>query len=401
MHTLAWGVIGAAYGDEGKGRTVDDIVAGLGSDAVVVRTNGGAQAGHTVVTPDGRRHVFHHVGSGTFAGAATHLSRFFVSHPMSLMQEVDALADLGATPAVSADPRGYVTTPWDMMVNQALEVSRGGGRHGSCGYGLGETVGRCEDAGFPLTVADLSDPGLRDRLVRIRDGWLPARLDALEIGEAGRDFLRMADSEAVLDRFLDDCAMFAEFVSVRSDASLGDGPMVVFEAAQGLLLDQVRGAFPFVTRSNTGVANMVSVAREAGIASLRVAYATRCYVTRHGRGPMIDERPLDAWFDIVDPTNAPNDWQETIRHGLLDLGALREAIVADLADADGMDIEWGLSLSCLDQTVGDVPMVRDGAVWSLPAAAVPAAMALATGARWVRTSCGPSRTGALPCRMAA
>jgi len=401
MRDRACGVIGAAYGDEGKGRTVDDIVAGLGGDAVVVRTNGGAQAGHTVVTPDGRRHVFHHVGSGTFAGAATHLSRFFVSHPMSLMQEIDALVGLGATPTVSADPRGYVTTPWDMMVNQALEVSRGGARHGSCGYGLGETVGRCETAGFPLTVADLALPGLREKLVRIRDEWLTARLDALEIGDAGRDFLRMADCEAVLGRFLDDCAMFAGFVSVRADASLGDGPPVVFEAAQGLLLDQVRGAFPFVTRSNTGIVNMVAVAREAGIGSLSIAYAVRCYLTRHGRGPMIDERPLDGWFDIVDPTNAPNDWQETIRHGLLDLGALRETIVADLADADGMQIEWGLSLSCLDQARGDVPMVRDGTVWSLPAAAVPAAMALATGARWVRTSRGPSRAVAPGCRRAA
>lgn len=391
MRTRAWGVIGAAYGDEGKGRTVDALVAGIQGDVVVVRTNGGAQAGHTVVTPDGRRHVFHHVGSGTFAGAATHLSRFFVSHPMSLMQEIETLEHLGATVRISADPRGYVTTPWDMMVNQALEVSRGGGRHGSCGYGLGETVGRCEETSFTLTVGDLQDDDLERRLRAIRDTWLPARLDALDIDEPGREFLRLADSEAVFTRFVDDCRMFARTVTITSDLDLGSGPAVVFEAAQGLLLDQVRGSFPFVTRSNTGIANMVAVAREAGIEGLAVSYAIRCYVTRHGRGPMTDERPIDAWFDVVDETNAPNDWQESIRYGLLDPGHLRDAIIADLADAKDMPVEWGISLSCLDQVCDQVPLLREGRIWSVPPSAMEATMGLATGARWVMVSDGPGR----------
>ena len=72
-------VIGAGWGDEGKGATVDRLVRG--PDDVVVRFNGGAQAGHTVFAPDGRRHVFHHVGSGAFHGAATYLSRHVVSKP--------------------------------------------------------------------------------------------------------------------------------------------------------------------------------------------------------------------------------------------------------------------------------------------------------------------------------
>lgn len=401
MRTRAWGVIGAAYGDEGKGRTVDALVARIEGDVVVVRTNGGAQAGHTVVAPDGRRHVFHHVGSGTFAGASTHLSRFFVSHPMSLMQEVEALEAMGATVRMSADPRGYVTTPWDMMVNQALEVSRGGGRHGSCGYGLGETVGRCEQTPYVLTVADLHGPDLGRRLEAIRDEWLPARIEALDIDDLGREFLRLADSEAILLRFVEDCEMFARTVATRGDADLGSGQSVVFEAAQGLLLDQVRGSFPFVTRSNTGVANMVAVAREAGIESLSVSYAIRCYLTRHGRGPMVDERPIDAWFDVVDETNAPNDWQESIRYGLLDLDALKETILADLSDARGIDLDWGISLSCLDQARGDVPLLRRGCPQSVPSAAMPDLIGRATGAGWVEVSNGPGRRHERPVRAAA
>jgi adenylosuccinate synthase len=137
--TQAYGVIGACYGDEGKGRTVDAIAHRLGAGTVVVRSNGGAQAGHTVVAPSGARHVFHQIGSGAFAGAATHFSRFMVSHPMMLAEEVRAVAALGGETVITADPRGFVTTPWDMMVNQAVEMARGGGRHGSCGLGFGET----------------------------------------------------------------------------------------------------------------------------------------------------------------------------------------------------------------------------------------------------------------------
>jgi len=109
MAASAWAVIGAGYGDEGKGLMVDALAHALGPDTIVARTNGGAQAGHSVQTPDGRRHVFHHVAAGALAGAATHLARRFVHHPMLLSAEVEALERLGASTAITADPRGYVT----------------------------------------------------------------------------------------------------------------------------------------------------------------------------------------------------------------------------------------------------------------------------------------------------
>ncbi len=71
-------VIGAGYGDEGKG-LMTDYFSSQYDDAVVIRSNGGAQAGHTVVTPEGQRHVFSHFGSGTFNGSPTFLSRHFVA----------------------------------------------------------------------------------------------------------------------------------------------------------------------------------------------------------------------------------------------------------------------------------------------------------------------------------
>jgi len=358
MRALA--VIGANYGDEGKGRTVDWLTVPFGADAVVVRSNGGAQAGHTVVTARNLRHVFHHIGSGAFHGARTHLSRFMVSHPILFADEAAALAGHEVEVRVSADPRGYVTTPWDMMVNQAVEVARGGGRHGSCGLGFGETVGRSEESCFRLSVADLGADALRTKLHAIRSQWLPMRLAALCL-ESGSGALAYANSEAVLDRFVDQCRAFAQAVELREDARLGDVGTVIFEAAQGLLLDQNAEGFPFLTRSNTGLTNMLAIAAEAGIETLDPLYVTRCYLTRHGRGPMEDERAIDPWFAVDDPTNRPNPWQETLRFGLLDPARLGARISADCAQAEGrIALRPALAMTCFDQANGLLAWVEDG-----------------------------------------
>lgn len=376
----AFGVIGANYGDEGKGRNVDAIVRTLGPGTVVVRSNGGAQAGHTVVAPDGRRHVFHHIGSGAYAGAATHLSRFFVHHPMTFMAEHDELQAQGACVDVTADPRGYVTTPWDMMVNQVLEVARGGSRHGSCGYGIGETVGRNEETSFGLTFADLGRPGLEALLVRIRDEWLPERLAVLGVSPDGQTAEAIA-SPRVMDRYLDDCMLFRHAVGMMDDATLGMARNVVFEGAQGLLLDQGGRDFPHVTRSNTGIENMAAIARQAGIASIEAHYATRAYLTRHGAGPMPDERDLSCWFDVVDETNVPNLWQSAIRYGLIDIDALARTIAEDLSKAHDVEVRTVLAVSCLDQARGArIPVISGGCMVLVRTSALASIMAERVGA---------------------
>jgi adenylosuccinate synthase len=339
-------VIGASYGDEGKGRTVEWLAAPHASAALVVRSNGGAQAGHTVETADGRRHVFHHFGSGTLRGARTHLSRFMVSHPIVFAEENVVLRRLGAAPVISADPRGVVTTPWDMMVNQAAELARDGMRHGSCGLGFGETVGRCEESDHALMLSDLHGPRLRQRLLAIREEWLPRRLDEMDL-PARTGPLAFARSDRLLDRFVEQCASFARSIDLRDDADIGSEDEVIFEGAQGLLLDQNAAGFPFVTRSNTGLANIGAIAAEAGIGGLEVAFVSRCYLTRHGRGPMEDERPIERWYSVEDQTNRPNPWQESLRFGLLDPHRLGKRVAADLAGVQ-IDCHAGLTLTCLD-----------------------------------------------------
>ncbi|MCW4461274.1 adenylosuccinate synthetase [Sphingomonas sp. BT-65] len=358
MRTRA--VIGANYGDEGKGRTVDWLSAPLGAAALVVRSNGGAQAGHTVERTAGVRHIFHHLGAGALAGARTHLSRFMVSHPILFGEERERLAGLGACLQVSADPRGYVTTPWDMMVNQALELNREGKRHGSCGLGFGEAVGRCEETAFALTAGDLAAPGLRRRLEAIRDEWLPARIAALELDPAAGP-LAFARGVSLLDRFEAQCRDFIGQVELRDDAALGTENGIVFEGAQGLLLDQNCAGFPFVTRSNTGLANIAAIAAEAGIEEVAPVYVTRCYLTRHGRGAMEDERPIARWFAVEDRTNIANPWQETLRFGLLDPERLAARIAADIAGVAGkVRVTPSLAVTCLDQARAELVWLERG-----------------------------------------
>ncbi len=153
-------IIGSNFGDEGKGLLTDWAAAPFGNDCIVARFNGGVQAGHTVVLPDGRRHIHSHFGSGTLAGAATFLGQHFVSNPLLFFRETAALEKLRIElPLVYADERGLVSTPFDMLINQIVEAARGSRKHGSCGLGFGETIERCLIPRYVTRIADLADSG--------------------------------------------------------------------------------------------------------------------------------------------------------------------------------------------------------------------------------------------------
>ncbi len=374
-------VIGAGYGDEGKGLLVDALAAAAGGRVLVVRANGGAQAGHTVVAPDGRRHVFGHVGAGALAGAPTLLGPLFVSNPVLLARELAALRALGVAPRVLADGRGPVTTPFDMLLNQAAERARGAGRHGSVGVGFGETIERCLSPTHALHVRDLGRgrPWLRARLAAIAGEHVPRRL--LALGVTPDPALRrwLADP-ALVEAFLDDAVLFRDRTEPADAETLRRAPALLFEGAQGLLLDERRGAFPHVTRSRTGLANVVALMAEAGLADLRVTYATRAYVTRHGAGPLPHARPEPVAPGVRDRTNRPHPFQGTLRHALLDVDVLRDAVRADLGDAPpGLVGAAGLAMTCLDQVGTAVPCVLGGGHRVVAAAHLPGLAAAHAG----------------------
>lgn len=350
--STAFAVIGAGWGDEGKG-LMTDALATPGS--VVVRANGGAQAGHTVRRPDGTRHVFHHVGSGALRGAATFLSRFFIHNPILLLEELTALDALGISPALYADPAGLVTTPWDMMINQIAEEARSDGRHGSCGMGINETIRRSEHEEFRLHFRDLADPArLRGTARRIQHEWGPTRLAALGFQPSENWRARLA-AGTIAERFVQDAEDMACIVMsndggiAKASARVG---ALIFEGAQGLLLDQDHPFFPYVTPSKTGLANPSTLATEWGIEKITAIYMTRAYATRHGAGPFPRATP---GMVFADETNVPNEWQGALRFGALDLDLLAAAIHKDEARAP-VQIEKYLAMTCMDQ-------IGDRAVW--------------------------------------
>lgn len=308
-------VIGSSFGDEGKGLTTDYLCATQGA-GVVVRFNGGANAGHTVVTPDNERHVFRHVGSGTFCGVPTYLSSFFVLNPILFFEERKQLIDLGFHPVVYAHPDCLVTTFVDMLINQAREVFRGGKRHGTCGIGLHETKTRSLVSELKITMSDLWNGGkrLEAQLNEICGKYAKYRTG--HSYDHGRD--------KMIAQFIECCHHFAGCVHPMGIAQCKDP---IFEGAQGLLLDQGnKQFFPHVTHSHTGMRNVEVLCAQAGITAKEIYYVSRTYLTRHGAGPLPGE---DKTLSFQDDTNRANQWQGPLRFAPLDCGALQARIKAD------------------------------------------------------------------------
>lgn len=372
----AYVVIGAGYGDEGKGLTVDALCRRF-NVGTVVRFNGGAQAGHTVV--DGpRRHVFGHVGSGTFAGASTHLGPRFIVNPLLLAPELDRLRGLGVQTTVTVDPRARVSTIYDMALNAMAELARGDQRHGSCGMGINETVTR--HAQLPLTVSELgwSLPSLRRIIEQIRHEYVPQRMAALGVLEVPPAIQAVLDMSphVVTTRLLTDFHtattvdashiqhMIDPTRAMYAGGGVTSATPIVLEGAQGLGLDERLGRFPHVTRSLTGLPYAVVAAAELGAREIVPVYVTRTYVTRHGAGPLAFEGKLPQ--PPQDLTNQPNQWQGTLRHAPLAVPELRGRITEDLARgaavAQAHDVALAparLVVTCLDQ-LDSVPVVGLG-----------------------------------------
>jgi adenylosuccinate synthase len=234
---------------------------------------------------------------------------------------------------------------------------------------------------------------LRDKLIAIRDLWAPARLHELGVGTLGDEDLALLRSDALLERFLQDCDAFLQCIRVAPDASAASAPSLIFEGAQGLMLDQHHGAFPYVTRSNTGLANMLATAQEMGVEAIDPFYVTRCYLSRHGRGPMPNEADIGGDFAVADETNRPNPWQEQLRLGELDLDVLSAAIVRDvgLAGPAECTVVPRVAVTCLDQARGEIPYRRSGAKLRGRPSSFLGDVAESVGAPVGLTSHGPSR----------
>ncbi|CNF92381.1 adenylosuccinate synthetase [Mycobacterium tuberculosis] len=321
-------VVDLGFGDAGKGTVVDHLCRAPGV-AAVVRFNGGAQAAHNVVDEDGRHHTFAQFGSGTFTpGVRTHLSRFMLVDPLALAAEADHLRALGVGDALdrlTVDGDALLTTPYHRAANRARESARGADRHGSCGMGIGETASYALAHGDAPRAGDCRSPArLRRRLAAVRDWYR----DSFPGGED------VPDADACAGAF----TAFGERVRVVGGEHLRvllRAGSVVFEGAQGVLLDEWHGFHPYTTWSTTTFANAETLLAEAGAAAARLG-VLRAYATRHGPGPFVTEDPV-LTAALPDRHNGTGRWQGAFRVGHLDAVALRYALEA-AGGADGLAV---------------------------------------------------------------
>lgn len=328
-------VVDLGFGDAGKGATVDWLCspdAALGVSAVV-RFNGGAQAAHNVVA-DGRHHTFAQFGSGTFSGVPTLLSEHMLVEPLALAAEAERLVRLGVADPLSllsVDGRALLTTPIHIAANRAREEARGAGRHGSCGMGIGETAAYALWHDAPR-VADCRRPAVLRRKLRA----LTAHYRPLLAASAHR--------HEPIELLLDAYRAFGAAVRITGPGELerfARHGRLVFEGAQGVLLDEWRGFHPYTTWSTVEPRNARTLLAGIG-ATAAVLGVTRSYTTRHGAGPFPTEDPQ---LRHREPHNGFGRYQGPFRQGPLDMVLLRYAV----AVCGGID---GLVVTHLDRAAG-------------------------------------------------
>ena len=356
-------VVDLGFGDAGKG-AVTDFLARSRSASLVVRFNGGAQAGHNVVSPDGVHHTFAQFGAASLCGARTLLSRFVVVHPTALAIEARYLAEKGvASPLerVLVDERALVTTPFHQAACRIREIARGDARHGSCGVGVGETVADALASADVLRAGDLRDAvGLRRKLVVHRDS---KRAELAGLAPDADEWSAWTD-DAVVDRWIAAARTIAPRVVDRGaiDGALVASREVVFEGAQGVLLDEDHGFHPHTTWSRCTFANALAILDEARWdGAIERIGVHRAYAVRHGAGPFPTEDPS---LECDEPHNVNGPWQGRVRFGHLDAGLLRYALAA----CGGVD---SIALTHVDQLRPEhrVAVSYDGSTRSLPSVA--------------------------------
>jgi adenylosuccinate synthase len=280
-------VVGLQWGDEAKGKIVDLLCA---SHDVVVRYQGGANAGHTVVV-DGVTYKLSLVPTGILSqGADCVIGNGVVIHPSALLKEIATLKDMGVDLAgrLHVSDRAHVVLPYHVTEERLTEESAfQADRIGTTRRGIGPCYRDKVSRAHAIRIADLYHPAsFRDRLGRIID--YKNRLLAALLPD-----FEAFDAKHVADEYLDYAASLKPFVcdtTIWLHEALQSGRRLLFEGAQGSLLDVDHGSYPFVTSSNSSAAG---IAAGSGVPTRHIDRwigVVKAYTTRVGGGPFPTEQ---------------------------------------------------------------------------------------------------------------
>ena len=277
-------IIGAQWGDEGKGKIVDMLSA---QSQVIVRFQGGNNAGHTIKVK-GEETILHLIPSGILHDGKTCLiGNGVVLDPAVFLSEADHLAARGidVSPArLGISKKTHLIMPYHKSLDKAREAKRAGHKIGTTGRGIGPCY---EDkaARVGLRAGDLADPGLVREKVRHA---------LLEKNVLLRDLYKFdpLDEAAVCDELLGLTPRLLPYltdVDARIHKAMLADQDVLFEGAQGIHLDIDHGTYPFVTSSNTVAGNAAAGSGVAPTALNRIVGIVKAYTTRVGSGPFPTE----------------------------------------------------------------------------------------------------------------
>ena len=315
-------VIGANYGDEGKGTVVASYTR-KGNNVLNVLTNGGAQRAHSILTQDGNI-TFQHFGSGTYHGADNYYSRFFILNPMQFVKEYEALI---VKPAhIYRDKACRWSTPYDAMANIISEEQRK--RYCSCGMGIWLTIKRYHEMPAPTLDAFMAME-MGNRLAFLR-GVKAYYERSLTIPDHWRSIW---DAPLLALHFINDCEFMWRHTVACELKSLAYEELI-FENGQGLLLSDTGKDTFDTTPSDTGIRYALDLLGDLKADDITAHYVTRPYLTRHGDGHLAGETRRQSVASTVeeDRTNHFNDHQGEFRYGLLDINALHDRVVKDAGE---------------------------------------------------------------------
>lgn len=355
-------VIGANYGDEGKGTMVQRLTDPK-KKTLVIMTNGGAQRGHTIVSPTGERFVNKHFHSGFLNGADCLFAKSFILNPMEFKTEYEKnqshLYDESGYRKVAfyRDTNCRWTTPWDMLANQvdseASEIFH------SCGMGIWETIKRDND---PLLAIKLDDflSMEHDRKIAYLELLRKTKLKEAAFARNSKYYDIFTDEDMVRginEHFIQDCiflqmmttafdvdTIIKEKVEGKTDYSFLDSyDRIIFENGQGLAIgSQSKRETPDgaeQTPTDTGLLGATNdfVFWLKTFDSIDVHYVSRTYATRHGVG-RIDGKEYDDTNFISsgikeDLTNHFNEFQGGFRYGTINSFLLQSRILKDVKDS--------------------------------------------------------------------
>ena len=312
-------IVGAQWGDEGKGKIVDLLAQ---ESDLVCRYQGGPNAGHTIIA-GGETFKIRQVPSGAVSGKTSLIGAGCVVDPEVLLAELDELDARGIdTSPVVVSGNAHLIMPWHVAIDQASERRLGKLKIGTTRRGIGPAYAD-KASRIGIRVQDVLDPKILRQKVEValaeKNIWLERVYDS--------EPFELEEVAARYEGYARRLRPYVGDTSLLVDQALRDGKDVLFEGAQATLLDLDHGTYPFVTSSSTVAANAATGMGIGPTRIDRVIGVAKAYVTRVGEGPLPTEiegpdqervRELGCEYGTVTGRER--------RCGWLDLVALRYAV---------------------------------------------------------------------------